>query len=62
MAWFWCLCAEFRLVIESLKTHDDKVRCVLNKADAIDRQKLMRVYGALMWSIGKVIIIQRAAL
>ena len=25
-------------------------------ADQVDRQKLMRVYGALMWSLGKVII------
>lgn len=30
-------------------------RCILNKADQIDRQKLMRVYGALMWSLGKVV-------
>ena len=45
---------EFRTVIESLKGQDDKIRCVLNKADQVDRQKLMRVYGALMWAMGKV--------
>jgi len=46
---------EFRSVIESFKGHDDKIRCVLNKADQIDRQRLMRVYGALMWAMGKVL-------
>ena len=46
---------EFRNVIESLRGNDDKVRCILNKADQVDRQRLLRVYGALMWSIGKVI-------
>jgi len=46
---------EFRNTIDSLKGNDDKIRCVLNKADQVDRQKLMRVYGALMWSIGKVV-------
>lgn len=45
---------EFRAVIESLKGNEDKIRCILNKADQVDRQKLMRVYGALMWSMGKV--------
>lgn len=45
---------EFRQVLESLKGNDDKIRCILNKADQIDRQKLLRVYGALMWSLGRV--------
>ncbi|XP_057465868.1 EH domain-containing protein 1 isoform X1 [Actinidia eriantha] len=46
---------EFRRVISSLRGHDDKIRVVLNKADQIDTQQLMRVYGALMWSLGKVL-------
>jgi len=46
---------EFKTVIESLKGHDEKIRVVLNKADAIGSQQLMRVYGSLMWSLGKVI-------
>ena len=45
---------EFKNVIHSIKGHDDKVRIVLNKADQVDSQQLMRVYGALMWSLGKV--------
>ncbi|WVY90072.1 hypothetical protein V8G54_035586 [Vigna mungo] len=46
---------EFNNVISSLRGHDDKIRLVLNKADQIDTQQLMRVYGALMWSLGKVL-------
>ena len=39
-----------------MKPHSDKVRVLLNKADMIDSQQLMRVYGALMWSLGKVML------
>ncbi|KAG0554897.1 hypothetical protein M758_12G131500 [Ceratodon purpureus] len=46
---------EFKRVIMSLRGHDDKIRIVLNKADQVDTQQLMRVYGALMWSLGKVL-------
>ncbi|XP_075489254.1 EH domain-containing protein 1-like [Primulina tabacum] len=46
---------EFKRVIGSLRGHDDKIRVVLNKADQVDTRQLMRVYGALMWSLGKVL-------
>jgi len=45
---------EFKAVIDATKSHTDKIRIVLNKADMITTQQLMRVYGALMWSLGKV--------
>lgn len=46
---------ELKRVIESLKSHDDKMRVVLNKADMVGPQELMRVYGALMFSLSKCI-------
>ncbi|NXX05603.1 EHD4 protein, partial [Larus smithsonianus] len=46
---------EFSEAIKSFRGQDDKIRVVLNKADQVDTQQLMRVYGALMWSLGKVI-------
>lgn len=45
---------EFRRSIEALRGHDEKIRIVLNKADMVDHQSLMRIYGSLMWSLGKV--------
>uniref|UniRef100_A0A914WUV4 Achaete scute target 1 n=1 Tax=Plectus sambesii TaxID=2011161 RepID=A0A914WUV4_9BILA len=45
---------EFKRCIEALAGNEDKIRIVLNKADMVDHQQLMRVYGALMWSLGKV--------
>ena len=46
---------EFKSCIEAMRGHEDKIRIVLNKADLVDHQELMRVYGALMWSLGKVL-------
>jgi len=46
---------EFHEALKAIKGHDDKIRVVLNKSDQITTQQLMRVYGALMWSLGKII-------
>lgn len=46
---------ELKTVLDTLKPHQDKIRVLLNKADTIDTQSLLRVYGALMWSLGKVV-------
>ena len=62
---------ELRRAIQALSRWDEKIRIILNKvrecnvfvvlifllgkADGVDTQQLMRVYGALMWSLGKVL-------
>mmetsp|Transcript_5589 Transcript_5589/g.12853 ORF Transcript_5589/g.12853 Transcript_5589/m.12853 type:complete len:312 (-) Transcript_5589:122-1057(-) len=46
---------ELRNVLNTLRPHQDKVKVLLNKADQVNSQQLMRVYGALMWQLGKVL-------
>lgn len=46
---------EFKETIRAMTGNEEKLRVCLNKADGIDQQQLLRVYGALMWSLGKVI-------
>jgi predicted GTPase len=46
---------ELKDVIEVVRPHnDDKIRCVLNKSDAVTREQLVRVYGSLLWNMGKI--------
>jgi len=47
---------EYQTVIESIRESGNagKIRCVLNKADSVDKEELVRVYGSLMWSMGKI--------
>jgi len=45
---------EFKNAIQAIKKNEDKIRIVLNKADMMTHQQLMRVYGALMWSLSKI--------
>jgi GTPase SAR1 family protein len=46
---------EFRRVLVALRSNESKMHIVLNKADLVTSPQLMRVYGAMMWSLGKVI-------
>ncbi|EKX50831.1 hypothetical protein GUITHDRAFT_157255 [Guillardia theta CCMP2712] len=46
---------ELKEVIQALADHDDKIRIILNKSDQVTPRQLMRVHGALMWSLGKVL-------
>mmetsp|Transcript_103596 Transcript_103596/g.322839 ORF Transcript_103596/g.322839 Transcript_103596/m.322839 type:complete len:464 (+) Transcript_103596:35-1426(+) len=45
---------EFKRCISSLTGSFQKVQILLNKADRMSTQQLMRVHGALMWALGKI--------
>lgn len=45
---------EFKMIINALRRYDYKIRIVLNKADTINQKELIRVYGALMWSLSRI--------
>jgi len=46
---------EFKNAIQAIRKNEDKVRIILNKADMMTHQQLMRVYGALMWSLARIL-------
>jgi len=46
---------EFKQAIQAIRKNEDKIRIVLNKADMMTHQQLMRVYGALMWSLARIL-------
>ncbi|CAD5232656.1 unnamed protein product [Bursaphelenchus xylophilus] len=46
---------ELKQVINCLRGNEEKLRIVLNKADMVDEASMIRVRGALMWGLSKVI-------
>lgn len=46
---------ELESIFDRLKGHESQIRIIFNKADNINPQELMRVYGALFWSLAPLI-------
>lgn len=46
---------ELEMMFRQMKGRESQIRIILNKADSIVAQDLMRVYGALFWSLAPLI-------
>ena len=46
---------ELETLFKLLKGRESQIRIILNKADSIETQELMRVYGSLFWSLAPLI-------
>ncbi|XP_016427593.1 sarcalumenin-like isoform X2 [Sinocyclocheilus rhinocerous] len=46
---------ELEMLFRQMKGHESQIRIILNKADSLTTQDLMRVYGALFWSMAPLI-------
>ncbi|KAF7653337.1 hypothetical protein LDENG_00084180 [Lucifuga dentata] len=46
---------ELEMLFRQMKGRESQIRLILNKADSLSTQDLMRVYGALFWSMAPLI-------
>ncbi|XP_051550127.1 sarcalumenin-like [Myxocyprinus asiaticus] len=46
---------ELEMLFRQMKGRESQIRIILNKADSLTTQNLMRVYGALFWSMAPLI-------
>ncbi|XP_071360766.1 sarcalumenin-like [Trachinotus anak] len=46
---------ELEMLFKQMKGRESQIRLILNKADSLTNQDLMRVYGALFWSMAPLI-------
>jgi GTP-binding protein EngB required for normal cell division len=47
--------SELEVVFKQLKGYEGKLKVLLNKADTINQQELMKVYGALFWNMAPLV-------
>lgn len=52
--------SELENLFKQLKGKESALRIILNKADSLDEQELMRVYGALFWALSPLINVTEA--
>lgn len=46
---------ELEVLFRQMKGRESQIRLILNKADSLTTQDLMRVYGALFWSMAPLV-------